>query len=157
MTTLTDEIARRRTFAITSHPDAGKTTLTEKLLLFGGAIQLAGEVKARAKRRRVRSDWMAIERERGISVSSALSVRGSPSTRSTRQTTRIQCAGRMRSTAFIPVSYLMTAKFIGWQASLLNGRGALAAPGGGLHPPYALVLGYMAALAAGAPDAAIAG
>ena len=72
MTPLTDEIARRRTFAIISHPDAGKTTLTEKLLLFGGAIQLAGEVKARGDRRRARSDWMAIERERGISVSSAV-------------------------------------------------------------------------------------
>jgi peptide chain release factor 3 len=70
--TLPDEIARRRTFAIISHPDAGKTTLTEKLLLFGGAIQLAGEVKARGERRRARSDWMAIERERGISVSSAV-------------------------------------------------------------------------------------
>jgi peptide chain release factor 3 len=70
MSTLTDEIARRRTFAIISHPDAGKTTLTEKLLLFGGAIQLAGEVRARGERRRARSDWMAIERERGISVSS---------------------------------------------------------------------------------------
>ena len=72
MTTLSDEIARRRTFAIISHPDAGKTTLTEKLLLFGGAIQLAGEVRARGERRRTRSDWMAIERERGISVSSAV-------------------------------------------------------------------------------------
>src|SRR6267143_709404 len=72
MSTLTDEIMRRRTFAIISHPDAGKTTLTEKLLLFGGAIQLAGEVKARGERRRVRSDWMAVERERGISVSSAV-------------------------------------------------------------------------------------
>jgi hypothetical protein len=72
MSTLTDEIARRRTFAIISHPDAGKTTLTEKLLLFGGAIQLAGEVKAHGKRRRVRSDWMAVERERGISVPSAV-------------------------------------------------------------------------------------
>jgi peptide chain release factor 3 len=72
MTTLPDEIARRRTFAIISHPDAGKTTLTEKLLLFGGAIQLAGEVKARGDRRRARSDWMKIERERGISVSSAV-------------------------------------------------------------------------------------
>ncbi len=68
--TASDEIARRRTFAIISHPDAGKTTLTEKLLLFGGAIQLAGEVRARGERRRTRSDWMAIERERGISVSS---------------------------------------------------------------------------------------
>ena len=72
MASLPDEIARRRTFAIISHPDAGKTTLTEKLLLFGGAIQLAGEVKARGERRRARSDWMAIERERGISVSSAV-------------------------------------------------------------------------------------
>jgi peptide chain release factor 3 len=69
---LAGEIARRRTFAIISHPDAGKTTLTEKLLLFGGAIQLAGEVKARGERRRVRSDWMEVERERGISVSSAV-------------------------------------------------------------------------------------
>src|SRR5487761_1972588 len=72
MPSLSDEIARRRTFAIISHPDAGKTTLTEKLLLFGGAIQLAGEVRARGDRRRVRSDWMDIERERGISVSSAV-------------------------------------------------------------------------------------
>src|SRR5438552_13401881 len=70
--TLATEIEHRRTFAIISHPDAGKTTLTEKLLLFGGAIQLAGEVKAKGERRRVRSDWMEIERERGISVSSAV-------------------------------------------------------------------------------------
>jgi peptide chain release factor 3 len=63
-----DEVGRRRTFAIISHPDAGKTTLTEKLLLFGGAIQLAGEVRAKASRRQTRSDWMSIERERGISV-----------------------------------------------------------------------------------------
>ena len=64
----TSPASRRRTFAIISHPDAGKTTLTEKLLLFGGAIQLAGEVKAKANRRQTRSDWMGIERERGISV-----------------------------------------------------------------------------------------
>ena len=63
-----DPVSRRRTFAIISHPDAGKTTLTEKLLLFGGAIQLAGEVRAKANRRQTRSDWMGIERERGISV-----------------------------------------------------------------------------------------
>jgi peptide chain release factor 3 len=62
------EVDRRRTFAIISHPDAGKTTLTEKLLLFGGAIQLAGQVKAKRNRPTTRSDWMAIERERGISV-----------------------------------------------------------------------------------------
>jgi peptide chain release factor 3 len=66
--TLKDAVARRRTFAIIAHPDAGKTTLTEKLLLFGGAIQLAGEVKAKKDRMNTRSDWMKIERERGISV-----------------------------------------------------------------------------------------
>ncbi|MGZ5896467.1 MAG: peptide chain release factor 3 [Xanthobacteraceae bacterium] len=68
LTPLGAEVARRRTFAIISHPDAGKTTLTEKLLLFGGAINLAGQVKAKRDRRATRSDWMAIERERGISV-----------------------------------------------------------------------------------------
>ena len=61
-------MARRRTFAIISHPDAGKTTLTEKLLLFGGAINLAGQVRAKGERRSTRSDWMKIERDRGISV-----------------------------------------------------------------------------------------
>ncbi|MBB3173011.1 peptide chain release factor 3 [Endobacter medicaginis] len=65
---LHDEIARRRTFAIISHPDAGKTTLTERLLRAGGAIQLAGNVRAKGERRRTRSDWMGIERDRGISV-----------------------------------------------------------------------------------------
>src|SRR5450432_1833501 len=70
-TPLATEVARRRTFAIISHPDAGKTTLTEKLLLFGGAIQLAGAVKARGEQRRARSDWMKVERERGISVSAS--------------------------------------------------------------------------------------
>ncbi len=64
--------ASRRTFAIISHPDAGKTTLTEKLLLFGGAIRLAGQVRARGERRRTRSDWTEIERARGISVSSSV-------------------------------------------------------------------------------------
>ncbi|HEX9463078.1 MAG TPA: peptide chain release factor 3 [Alphaproteobacteria bacterium] len=63
---------RRRTFAIISHPDAGKTTLTEKLLLFGGAVQEAGMVKARGERRRARSDWMAIEQARGISVTASV-------------------------------------------------------------------------------------
>jgi peptide chain release factor 3 len=66
------EIERRRTFGIISHPDAGKTTLTEKLLLFGGAIQLAGAVKARKAARHATSDWMAIERERGISVTTSV-------------------------------------------------------------------------------------
>ncbi len=66
--TLQEAVSRRRTFAIIAHPDAGKTTLTEKLLLFGGAIQLAGEVKAKKDRIQTRSDWMKIERERGISV-----------------------------------------------------------------------------------------
>src|SRR6476659_8261236 len=63
-----EAVSRRRTFAIISHPDAGKTTLTEKLLLFGGAIQLAGEVRAKKSGTQTRSDWMSIERERGISV-----------------------------------------------------------------------------------------
>jgi len=72
VTAIATEVARRRTFAIISHPDAGKTTLTEKLLLFGGAIQLAGAVKARGDRRRARSDWMKVEQERGISVASSV-------------------------------------------------------------------------------------
>jgi len=67
-----EQVKRRRTFAIISHPDAGKTTLTENLLLRGGAIHLAGQVKARGDRRRARSDWMKIEQERGISVTSAV-------------------------------------------------------------------------------------
>ncbi|MDN5781239.1 MAG: peptide chain release factor 3 [Luteimonas sp.] len=66
------EAARRRTFAIISHPDAGKTTLTEKLLLFGGAIQMAGSVKSRKTTRHATSDWMALEQERGISVTSSV-------------------------------------------------------------------------------------
>ena len=60
------EVRRRRTFAIISHPDAGKTTLTEKLLLFGGAIQMAGTVKARKSGRHATSDWLEIEKQRGI-------------------------------------------------------------------------------------------
>src|SRR4051794_29592031 len=69
---LADEIGRRRTFAIISHPDAGKTTLTEKLLLYGGAIHLAGSVKQRRRERATTSDWMAMERERGISISTSV-------------------------------------------------------------------------------------
>ncbi len=72
MSQLQQEIARRRTFAIISHPDAGKTTLTEKLLLFGGAIEMAGAVKAKGEARRARSDWMKVEQERGISVASSV-------------------------------------------------------------------------------------
>src|SRR5688572_23887716 len=71
-TNLHDEIARRRTFAIISHPDAGKTTMTEKLLLYGGAVQLAGSVTARKHQRASTSDWMELERKRGISVSSTV-------------------------------------------------------------------------------------
>ena len=71
-TDLASEAARRRTFAIISHPDAGKTTLTENLLLAGGAIRAAGQVRARGENRRTRSDWMKIERERGISVSASV-------------------------------------------------------------------------------------
>ena len=66
------EVKRRRTFAIISHPDAGKTTLTEKLLLFGGAIQMAGTVKARKSSRHATSDWLEIEKQRGISVASSV-------------------------------------------------------------------------------------
>ena len=66
------EVKRRRTFAIISHPDAGKTTLTEKLLLFGGAIQLAGAVKGRKAARHATSDWMEVEKQRGISVTSSV-------------------------------------------------------------------------------------
>jgi len=69
---LARDVATRRTFAIISHPDAGKTTLTEKLLLFGGAIQLAGTVKARKSSRHATSDWMEVERQRGISVTSSV-------------------------------------------------------------------------------------
>src|SRR6185437_938095 len=72
MTELTAEILRRKTFAIISHPDAGKTTLTEKLLLYGGAIQLAGAVKAKGARRHAVSDWMEMEKERGISIASSV-------------------------------------------------------------------------------------
>src|SRR5690606_33818592 len=70
--TLAQEIARRRTFAIISHPDAGKTTLTEKFLLYGGALQLAGTVKGRKGQRATASDWMELERKRGISISSTV-------------------------------------------------------------------------------------
>ena len=70
--TIDEEVSRRRTFAIISHPDAGKTTLTEKLLLYGGAIHVAGQVSARKRQRQVTSDWMALERERGISITSTV-------------------------------------------------------------------------------------
>jgi peptide chain release factor 3 len=69
---LQEQVARRRTFAIISHPDAGKTTLTEKLLLYGGAIHLAGAVKAKSSQRNTTSDWMEIERQRGISISTSV-------------------------------------------------------------------------------------
>src|SRR3954465_11161956 len=72
MPSIEKEIARRRTFAIISHPDAGKTTLTEKFLLYGGAVQLAGSVSARKSQRAAPSDWMELERKRGISVSSTV-------------------------------------------------------------------------------------
>jgi peptide chain release factor 3 len=72
MSELQEQLRRRRTFAIISHPDAGKTTLTEKLLLFGGAIQLAGTVKGRKAARHATSDWMELEKERGISVTSSV-------------------------------------------------------------------------------------
>ena len=76
---LKKEIEKRRTFAIISHPDAGKTTLTEKFLLYGGAINLAGSVKGKKTAKHAVSDWMEIEKQRGISVTSsvtAVSLRG---------------------------------------------------------------------------------
>ncbi len=72
MSDISQQVGRRRTFAIISHPDAGKTTLTEKLLLYGGAIQLAGTVKGRKARRHATSDWMKLEQQRGISVTSSV-------------------------------------------------------------------------------------
>src|SRR6266850_190865 len=72
MQSIEQEISRRRTFAIISHPDAGKTTLTEKFLLYGGAVQLAGSVTARKNQRQSTSDWMELERKRGISISSTV-------------------------------------------------------------------------------------
>ncbi len=72
MPSIAEQISRRRTFAIISHPDAGKTTLTEKFLLYGGAVQLAGSVTARKTQRATTSDWMELERQRGISVSSTV-------------------------------------------------------------------------------------
>ncbi|MFY9883374.1 MAG: GTP-binding protein, partial [Candidatus Cybelea sp.] len=70
--TIQEQVRKRRTFAIISHPDAGKTTLTEKLLLYGGAIHVAGQVSARKRQRQATSDWMALERERGISITSTV-------------------------------------------------------------------------------------
>ena len=67
-----DAVNKRRNFAIISHPDAGKTTLTEKLLLYGGAIQQAGAVKARGNQRKATSDWMELEKQRGISITSTV-------------------------------------------------------------------------------------
>ena len=68
------EIQRRRTFAIIAHPDAGKTSLTEKLLLFGGQIQVAGAVKSNKIKKTATSDWMEIEKQRGISVTTSVSL-----------------------------------------------------------------------------------
>ena len=72
MSSYEQEITRRRTFAIISHPDAGKTTLTEKLLLYGGAIQSAGSVKGKASDKHAVSDWMELEKQRGISITSSV-------------------------------------------------------------------------------------
>ena len=72
MTELEREVGRRRTFAIISHPDAGKTTLTEKFLSYGGAIQTAGSVKGKANSKHAVSDWMELEKQRGISITSSV-------------------------------------------------------------------------------------
>ena len=69
---IVEAVNKRRNFAIISHPDAGKTTLTEKLLLYGGAIQQAGAVKARGNQRKATSDWMELEKQRGISITSTV-------------------------------------------------------------------------------------
>ena len=86
---MTEEIKKRRTFAIISHPDAGKTTLTEKFLLYGGAINLAGTVKGRKAAKHAVSDWMEIEKERGISVTSSAMQFNSASISWTHRDTRI--------------------------------------------------------------------
>ena len=91
MASLREEIESRRTFAIISHPDAGKTTLTEKLLLYGGAIQTAGSVKGKQSAKHAVSDWMDIEKQRGISVTSSVlqsTTRASASTSWTPPATR---------------------------------------------------------------------
>ena len=91
MASLREEIESRRTFAIISHPDAGKTTLTEKLLLYGGAIQTAGSVKGKQSAKHAVSDWMDIEKQRGISVTSSVlqfNYQASASTFWTRPATR---------------------------------------------------------------------
>ena len=93
-----EEIKRRRTFAIISHPDAGKTTITEKLLLYGGAIHQAGSVKARKAARHATSDWMEIEKKRGISVTILPDTRTSP---------RIHT---VRSAQLTPRSWSLTAQ-----------------------------------------------
>ena len=93
---LQEEISRRRTFAIISHPDAGKTTLTEKLLLFGGAIHIAGAVKSNKIKKTATSDWMEIEKQRGISVATIRSTSSIP--RVTRILPRIHTVRSRRST-----------------------------------------------------------
>ena len=99
------EAARRRTFAIISHPDAGKTTLTEKFLLYAGAVLEAGAVKARAGRRRATSDWMEMEQKRGISITStALQFDVPRSRRSTCSTRRATGTSPRTRTACSPPS-----------------------------------------------------
>ena len=100
MSQYSEEIERRRTFAIISHPDAGKTTLTEKLLLFGGAIHVAGAVKSNKIKKTATSDWMEIEKQRGISVATsvmAFDYSGHKSISSIRPVTRI--SPKIRSVA----------------------------------------------------------
>jgi peptide chain release factor 3 len=104
MTELSPEVQRRRTFAIISHPDAGKTTLTEKLLLFSGAIQIAGSVKARKASRHATSDWMEIEKQRGISVASSvmqMEYRGDAANGVEPQTRRLLQVCRARNTPIL--------------------------------------------------------
>ena len=94
-----EEIERRRTFAIISHPDAGKTTLTEKLLLYGGAINQAGSVKGKQSAKHAVSDWMDIEKQRGISVTSSVLQFNTPESASTFWTPRAIRTSRRIPTA----------------------------------------------------------
>ncbi len=99
------EIQKRRTFAIISHPDAGKTTLTEKFLLFGGAIQIAGAVKSNKIKKHATSDFMEIERQRGISVATSV------------------MSFRVQKQAHQPAGYTRSQRLRGRYISYTNGRG----------------------------------
>ena len=129
MSTLADEAARRRTFAIISHPDAGKTTLTEKLLLFGGAIQLAGTVKGRKAARHATSDWMELEKQRGISVTSSVmasvtkrTVRLKKSSPTMVSSERRSCLTGPQSSAPLEIRYRNDSKTAAEKMTMVSNR-----------------------------------